>query len=77
VDEDWLSLDYLIAECIWDPVDDGCDDETPSRLKETLQFCSLTYFLCMPLLRNFIFFSAVSTPVSIRTARIDNFTPVM
>jgi len=26
VDADRLSLDYLIAECIGDPADDGCDD---------------------------------------------------
>ena len=26
LDADWLSLDYLIAECIWDPADNGCDD---------------------------------------------------
>jgi len=26
LDTDRLSLDYLIAECIWDPADNGRDD---------------------------------------------------
>lgn len=29
LDADWLSLDYLIAECIWDPADNEPDDGEP------------------------------------------------